>query len=251
MQDIKPYVESINQSGFNGEKLMLVYDISKEVIEYLNDKGWVIAQGELQEHIILQRFKDVYAILQSYETDVIIWTDVKDVVFQKDPTDWLNKWMQKDILAFSECVKLKDDPWACINSGTSFPMEWEFGIKEQISYCAGTIVGKKEAIRDLFIDIYRWSKTTSNPEQLSDQAAFNVLLRLNHYKSSVDFVEQERGFVTQLGTVWSKRYELSITEPTPIYKDNKFHNQLGEEFYIIHQYDRDYIIREQINSLYK
>jgi hypothetical protein len=251
VQDIKPYVESINQSGFNGEKLMLVYDISKEVIEYLNDKGWIIAQGELQEHIILQRFKDVYAILQSYETDVIIWTDVEDVVFQKDPTDWLNKWMQKDILAFSECVKLRDDPWACINSGTTFPMEWEFGIKEQISYCAGTIVGKKEAIRDLFIDIYRWSKTTSNPEQLSDQAAFNVLLRLNHYKSSVDFVEQERGFVTQLGTVWSKRYELPITEPTPIYKNNKFYNQLEEEFYIIHQYDRNYLIKEQINNLYK
>jgi hypothetical protein len=113
------------------------------------------------------------------------------------------------------------------------------------------MVGKKEAIRDLFIDIYRWSKTTSNPEQLSDQAAFNVLLRLNHYKSSVDFVEQERGFVTQLGTVWSKRYELPITEPTPIYKNSKFYNQLEEEFYIIHQYDRNYLIKEQINNLYK
>ena len=67
----------------------------------------------------------------------------------------------------------------------------------------------------------------------------------------MDFVEQERGFVTQLGTVWSKRYELPITEPTPIYKNNKFYNQLEEEFYIIHQYDRNHLIKEQINSLYK
>lgn len=251
VQDIKPYVESIEQSGFTGEKIMLVYDVSQEVVGYLDKKNWIIAQSALQEHIILQRFKDMYALLQSYETDVIIWTDVKDVVFQKNPTKWLNANMRRDILAFSECVKLKDDPWACINSGTSFPMEWEFGVKDQISYCAGTIVGKKKAIKDLFIDIYRWSKTTANIEQLSDQAAFNVLLRLDHYKHSVDFIEQESGFVTQLGTVWSKRNELPITEPTPIYKNNKFYNQLGEEFCIIHQYDRDFLIKEQINNLYK
>ena len=118
IQDIKPYVESIKQSGFNGEKLMLVYDVSQEVIEYLHKNNWILVQSELQEHIILQRFRDMYAFLQSYETDVIIWTDVKDVIFQKDPTEWLNKWMRRDILAFSECIKLSDDPWACVNSGT-------------------------------------------------------------------------------------------------------------------------------------
>jgi tetrahydromethanopterin S-methyltransferase subunit F len=28
VQDIKPYVESIKQSGFKGDKIMLVYDVS-------------------------------------------------------------------------------------------------------------------------------------------------------------------------------------------------------------------------------
>ena len=37
------------------------------------------------------------------------------------------------------------------------------------SYCAGTIVGDVEYLKDLFINIYRWSLTTSNPQQLSDQ----------------------------------------------------------------------------------
>ena len=251
INDIKPYVESIKESGFNGEKVMLVYDVSNEVIEYLHKNNWILVQSELQEHIILQRFRDMYAFLHQYNTDVIIWTDVKDVIFQKNPTEWLNKNIKEDILAFSECVRLKDDPWACVNSGTTFPMEWQFGMKEQISYCAGTIVGKKEAIRDLFIDIYRWSKTTANPEQLSDQAAYNILLRLDHYKHSVDFVEQERGFVTQLGTVWMKQNELPITEPTPKYLDNgKFYNQKGEEFTIVHQYDRDPYIKKKIYERY-
>ena len=54
VEDIKPYAESIDKSGFKGDKLMLIYDVSNEVIEYLTKKGWLIVQSELQEHIILQ-----------------------------------------------------------------------------------------------------------------------------------------------------------------------------------------------------
>ena len=38
-EDIKPYVESIHQSGFKGRKVMMVYDIPKETIDYLKSKG--------------------------------------------------------------------------------------------------------------------------------------------------------------------------------------------------------------------
>jgi len=250
LNDIRPYVESIKKSGFEGDKIMLVYDVSDDVINYLKENGWILFQSELQEHIILQRFRDMYVILNQYETDTIIWTDVKDVIFQKDPTEWLSKNMNADILAFSECVKLKDDQWACVNSGTSFPIEWEW-LQHKTSYCAGTIVGKKNSIKDLFIEIYRWSKTTANPEQLSDQAAYNVLINLEHFKNSVQFVKQEEGFVTQMGTVWVKQNELPILEPTPIYKDSKLYNQNGDEFVIVHQYDRDPIVKQEINNLYK
>lgn len=250
VDDIRPYVESIKQSGFTGEKLMLVYEVSNEVVDYLSVNGWKLIQSEPFEHIILQRFKDMYMILHQYETDVIIWTDVKDVVFQKDPIDWLNKNMTGDILAFSECVVMKNEPWACVNSGTSFPMEWEW-LKNEISYCAGTLVGKKDALRDLFIEIYRWAKTTDNPQQLSDQAAMNVLIHLDHFKHSVQFVEQEAGFATQLGTVLIKANEIPLTEPTPKYVDGKFYTNNNEEFVVVHQYDRNPTIKSQILEKYK
>jgi hypothetical protein len=83
--DIRPYVESIEQSGFKGGKVMLVYDVPSETIEYLKSKGWELYGGDLQQHIILQRFRDAYKLLQTYEDETIIWTDVKDVIFQKDP----------------------------------------------------------------------------------------------------------------------------------------------------------------------
>ena len=39
-QDIRPYVESIEQSGFKGSKVMLVYDVPQETIDYLKSKGF-------------------------------------------------------------------------------------------------------------------------------------------------------------------------------------------------------------------
>ena len=73
IEDIKPFVESIEQSGYTGEKLMLVYEISNDTIEYLKSKGWSLYGSELQQHIIVQRFRDMYVLLQSLQTDVIIW----------------------------------------------------------------------------------------------------------------------------------------------------------------------------------
>jgi hypothetical protein len=248
--DIRPYVESIQQSGFSGDKVMLVYDVPQETISYLKSKGWDLYGADLHQHIILQRFVDAYKLLESYENETIIWTDVKDVIFQKDPTQWIEKNMKGEILAFSECVKFKDDSWAVVNAGTSFPMEWEW-LQNKTSYCAGTIVGKGYALKDLFIEIYRWSLTTANKGQLSDQAAYNVLINLNHFKENVQFVNQEEGFVTQLGTVFIKGNELPILEPTPIYKDTKFYNQTGDEFVIVHQYDRNEQIKQQIYQKYK
>ncbi len=248
--DIRPYVESIQQSGFGGDKVMLVYDVPRETIDYLKSKGWNLYGADLHQHIILQRFVDAYKLLESYENETIIWTDVKDVIFQKNPTEWIEKNMKGEILAFSECVKFKDDSWAVVNAGTSFPMEWEW-LQNKTSYCAGTIVGKGYALKDLFIEIYRWSLTTANQGQLADQAAYNVLINLNHFKENVQFVNQEEGFVTQLGTVFIKRNELPILEPTPIYKDTKFYNQTGDEFVIVHQYDRNEQIKQQIYQKYK
>ena len=182
--DIRPFVESIEQTGYKGKKIMMVYEVPQETIDYLKSKGWDLYQNELQQHIILQRFRDIYKLLEQFPNEDVVWCDVKDVIFQKDPTDWIELNMDEQLLAFSECITMKDDPWACVNSGTSFPLEWEW-LQNKVSYCAGTIVGDSDYLRDLFINIYRWSMTTANPDQLSDQAAYNVLINLNLIKDQI------------------------------------------------------------------
>lgn len=250
VEQIKPFVESIERSGFDGDKLMLVYEITQDTIDYLNNKGWILIQSEPQQHIILQRFRDMYQVLHQYETDIIIWVDVKDIVFQKDPTEWLNKNMNKDILAFSESLKFGDEEWARLNAGTSFPMEWEWLQNEEIC-CAGTIVGKRNAIRDLFIDIYRWSLTTSNPEQLADQAAYNILIRLHQFKDKVQFVKQQEGFAAQLHLKLKKGDILPYTEKLPTIDGSNVKNEKEELYTLVHQYDRNEELKKLIENKYK
>ena len=250
VEQIKPFVESIERSGFSGDKLMLVYEITQDTLDYLNEKGWILIQSQPQQHIILQRFRDMYQVLHQYETDVIIWVDVKDIVFQKDPTEWLDKNMNKDILAFSESLKFGDEEWARLNAGTSFPMEWEWLQNEEI-YCAGTIVGKRDAIRDLFIDIYRWSLTTSNPEQLADQAAYNILIHLHQFKDKVQFVKQQEGFAAQLHLKLKKGDILPYTEELATIDGDLVKNSKGELYTLVHQYDRNEELKKLIENKYK
>ena len=251
-EDIRPFVESIEETGYKGKKIMMVYEVPQETIDYLKSKGWDLYQNELQQHIILQRFRDIYKLLEQFPNEEVIWCDVKDVIFQKDPTDWIELNMDEPILSFSECITMKDDPWACVNSGTSFPMEWEW-LQNKVSYCAGTIVGDSDYLRDLFINIYRWSMTTANSEQLSDQAAYNVLINLYPFMDCVQKVKQEEGFVTQLGTVLVKKDEFKdvLLEPTPIVSsDYIVSNQKGEPFCLVHQYDRIPEFKEFIYKKY-
>ncbi len=251
--DIKPYVESIEKSGFRGNKMMLVYDVPQKTIDYLKSFGWDLFGSTLEEHIIIQRFRDAYKLLENFQNETIIWTDVKDVIFQKDPTSWIEKNMNKEILSLSECIKFKDDDWATVNAGTSFPIEWEW-LQNKTSCCAGTIVGKGYALRDLFLEIYHWSKTGSNPDQLADQAAYNILINLNHFKENVQFVKQEEGLATQLGTVLIKKEQFGDTllEPTPIITDDfVITNQKGEVFPIVHQYDRNSQLKQKVEEKYR
>ena len=95
--------------------------------------------------------------------------------------------------------------------------------------------------------------TSSNPDQLSDQAAYNVLINLNPIADSVQTVKQEEGFVTQLGTVLVKKDEFKdvLLEPTPIVDENYIvKNQKGEPFCLVHQYDRIPAFKEFIYKKY-
>jgi hypothetical protein len=258
IHDIKPFVCSLNKSGYTGKKIAVIYNLDKMTIDFLKINGWELYKGQLNEHVILQRFKDINYLLNNIlpinEDIPILWLDIKDVIFQRNPEDWLvtNVTQENPLLAFSECVKLGDDDWATVNCGTSFPDEWDT-LKHNISYCAGTIAGLKKNISILFADIYELSKLGKNKSQLADQAAFNVLLRSEKFNGITNFVEQASGFVTNLGTVLIKKdfFGDKLLEATPIISGKTVINsETNQPFYIVHQYDRSPELKEVIINAY-
>lgn len=253
-QDIKPWVNSLNRCGFTGKKIMVVYELPQETAEYLIKEGFEVYQTRQEYHLFLQRFRDYHLIL-SDRTDIdrVIHTDVKDVIFQSNPSEWMDKYKIKPLLACSEAIVMGDDDWAQKCAGTSFPMEWEMWLKKEESYCAGTILGDREYAKDLFLNIFRWALTGANPQEAADQPAYNCLIKQKQYKDCIQFVKQEEGLAVQLGTTLIKKdfFGNRLLEPTPIIKgDFTITNQKGDPFCIVHQYDRNPQIKDNIIRKY-
>lgn len=252
-KDIEPWVESLNKSGFTGKRLVMVYDVPNETIQYLKENNFDIFRSTLHHHLFNQRFRDIAVVLENYECDRIIWTDIRDVIFQSNPTTWLNKYQEKPIIACSEAVKLGDDDWAQVCAGTSFKMEWNW-LKNEESYCAGTIMGDREYIIPLFHNIFRWGITGENPAQAADQPAYNILIKQQQWKDKVQFVKQEEGLAVQMGTTFIKKdfFGDKLMEPTPLVtEDGIVTNQNKEPFTIVHQYDRNPQLKEIIHNKFK
>jgi ketopantoate hydroxymethyltransferase len=89
---LKYWVNSINKSGFKGEKVMVAFNIDYETIKRLSGAGFQVIlpgksndttqryeyQSSLPVHV--ERFVHIYNYLQSHDTyRFVITTDVKDV----------------------------------------------------------------------------------------------------------------------------------------------------------------------------
>ena len=92
---IKPWVDSLMNSGFSGRKMMVTYDIKIDVVEKLHDLGFTVIPLEPKEqfNIVNIRFLHIWQYLKNFAVKprYIISTDVADVIFQSDPSIWLEK----------------------------------------------------------------------------------------------------------------------------------------------------------------
>ena len=97
---IKYWANSIDQSGFDGYKALIVYNMDSATARILTEKQFMlIGSSEYdetkgftfngQKHIMVDRFLHIHNFLSMLErpmdVDRVIITDVRDVVFQTNP----------------------------------------------------------------------------------------------------------------------------------------------------------------------
>ena len=259
---IKTWVNSLDQSGFDGLKVMLCYNLDYEVAEELAKRNYTIfAFGRDDENnklvynkeifnICLERFAHIpffFNKLQDKEQyRYIISTDVKDVVFQSNPSTWIeNNIGDKEIIAACESLRYMDEPWGKQNMHLSFgPLIAERMLEKPI-YNAGVMAGKFQTMVDLMQNIFL--SCGGAPANVPggggpDQAGLNVLLGLKPYKDITRFAMSEEGWAAQCGTTVDPRkidsFREFLLEPSPIMKDGLVCTSTGTPHAIVHQYDR-------------
>lgn len=270
---IKPWVNSLDQCGFDGVKAMVCYNVSFETVEELVKRNYtVLAFGKNEEEkrfeykkenfsIVVERFLHMWYFLKkmSGQYRYIITTDVKDVIFQSNPSTWLeNNIGDKEINVACESIRYKDEEWGSHNLFKSFGPLIHDHNKDNLIYNAGTISGKFDTMMDLFLNINMLCNGTNHFIEGGggpDQAALNVLLNMKPYKDITNFAMSEDGWAAQLGTTGyqvREKYGDKLVEKTPEFNAVRDVVQTsdGTPFVLVHQYDRVPAWKEKIEKKY-
>jgi hypothetical protein len=222
--DILSYLNSIDKNvPQNTDKIMLVYNVDNTTKEYLQSKGWMIYSGTLNGHIHMQRFRDMWYILQNTNYDYIISTDVRDVIFQHNPFEYLST-ISKPVLVASENITYKEEAWNTKNIHEGYgEIYWDW-IKDKEVGNVGILGGKGEYIKSLFHLIWLGSQA-GDTQHFTDQSAANLII---HNELIKPMVEIDTKFCLQVGSMADKNAEID-------YKN----------YPLIHQYDRsEYLTKE-------
>lgn len=253
---IKPWVYSINECGFTGDKVIISIGSSKETNSKLADAGFTVIDAPSQTRMgfHMERFIHIYNFLKEQGNNYryVITTDVRDVIFQKNPIKWIenNIYRNKKIIAISESILIKNEHWNRENIIKAFGEYFYKDIENQEVYNVGTLAGESEYIRDLCGMLYQLS--ANRPDWVADQAAYNVLLNWHPYKKNTLFVGLSDAWACNLHItnkpVEKEHFAPFILERKPFFEDGLVKDgKTKEPFYIVHQYDRD----PELASFYK
>lgn len=246
---LKPWVLSINEVvDENVEKVMCVGNASAETREWLVEMGFHIVdmpQANIPVHVL--RFLSIYNYLKDTwkNYNYVVTTDVKDVYFQKDPFEHLDRYMSKHskLIAASEGMYYKDEPWGNENLLQTYGPFVHEQFKNNEIYNVGVVAGHSEYVKDLVFNIF--TNAVNRPIPIVDQAVYNVLINTQPYKDVVQFADHDSGWACQAGTTVDpskiKEFGPKLVCNEPHYKDGyvlNLEDNFASMFAIVHQYDR-------------
>jgi hypothetical protein len=259
---LKPWVESICEVMPDAAKVLIVGEASAETKSILINKGFSLfdmAKANIPVHVL--RFLSIYDFLRTRWQDYnyVVTTDVKDVYFQTDPFQFLKDrgiglGGMPNLVAGSESMLYKDEPWGNENLNQSYGPYIFDQFKDNEIYNVGTIGGKSEYVKDMVFNIF--TNAVNRPIQICDQAVYNILINTQPYKSQTLFCKQADAWACQAGTTVDpskiQAFRPFLTEAEPVWKDGLMRTGLntfldnniiygtppGTPFCIVHQYDR-------------
>ena len=244
---VKPWIESINDSGFEGDKVLITINVSEETNQKIRDAGFTVipkqSNGKMMFH--MERFLHLFNYLKDTKLDYryVITTDVRDVIFQSNPIDWLEDRLVGDhvLVASSEAIQIKNESWNKKNIFKCFGETFYEHIKEQEVLCVGTLASTGYAVADLCGMLFQLS--INRADWVADQAAYNFLMRMYPYNVNTWIASLEDAWAVNAHvTNRESQYEEfgpHLLEERPFFEDGLVKDaKTKKPFVIVHQYDR-------------
>jgi len=242
--DVKPWVKSARDCGFKGDVVLIAIDVKEETCERIEEDGVIVVRKTKMQNMMIhmERFFHIHKYLSEYpDYNYVISTDVRDVIFQKDPTEWFEFFFRKYIVSSGEAIQIKNEQWNRDNIIKNFGQYYYEEIKDEIVQCVGVLGGHAKYMKDLCFYIYQMS--LNRPDWVADQAAYNMIIHKSPWK--------ELTYHAELKDAWAINAHVTNYEPDM----NKFGPHLMEQrpylengmiidgktkdpFHIVHQYDR-------------
>lgn len=276
---LKYWVNSIKMSGFTGDIALVATNIKKEDIEKLVAEGVLLSlygkQNEFGDFVAhsngaphVERFFYIWNFLKNVPTQYryVITTDTRDVVFQTNPSDWLEEHMvTHNMVASSEGMRYVNEPWGNQNLLETFGPYFHNIYKNNIIFNVGTIAGDHDYVTSMMFMIFQMS--INRPIAIVDQAVYNVLLNTIPWSYDTFAAKNEDAWAIQLGTTLESiksgkgdlgmAYMNRIEDYHKIYEDEQpklvdgfVVNQNNQKFCIVHQYDRTVAWKDSIIERY-
>lgn len=276
-EQIKYWVNSLDQSGFTGAKVVIAYNVDYATLEELQKRNYSILAFQKDDvngrvtypnkdfAIVVDRFLHYYLMLDSKENRehirFVVATDVRDVVFQLNPSVYLNgvDMRASQLLVSSEGIAYQHEPWGANNLLQSFgPVMYE-RHKENIIINCGVLAGKFDTFMGLSKSVYLLSHGTTQHVPGGggpDQAALNLLLSTAVYDHITEISNHRQTWAAQLGTTLDPAkiaaYRPLLVDPMPSFNPitQMVENANGEPFTVVHQWDRVPELRAMIERKY-
>ncbi len=254
--ELKTFAHSLVRAGFQGAKVLLTSGLPEDARKKLLELGFTIYQNEPRSRFVVQgRFGPAVEYLQTHRHRYAVWVDTRDLVFQTNPSLWLqSRLAPHKLVAASECWKIKDEPyndkWSLATVGAA-EHAW---LREQDVCCGGTLAGEAAAVQTALEGVLR---TVQSPTA-NDQAALNHLLR-TEFKDITKFPRMRDGwtatcsaFRTQGFNGYASRPEVLTDEQPIFWKEGCVTTPGGVSapFCVVHQYDRDPGFKNAVENRY-
>jgi len=236
------YANSLVRSGFSGTKLFFVDGITQRARQNLLRLGFTLVDfhADNSKPFVTSRFAPVvkYLAENASRFRYIIWVDCRDLVFQTDPSAWLEKHLAPHkILGASECCRIKDEPLNDQWVRTAVPHEADW-VREHDVLCGGTVAGEVETMK-LFFDRMQ---TLLNEHGGVDQPLLNYLFRMAPFTEMSRAPKMAEGWTATAGWCLACAERWVRTDEAPVL-DKKSGTALTPNgktpFVILHQYDRN------------